>query len=130
MKSKRTSNNRTIGYFEGLDGFLSLDPRWDIQQPYLPVTDTGTIWSQGGQSYTQYVPMHDPDSAMTILPIGPSERPDSPFRFSTLADWSRGELHPAPLSRAAVEDIAVMRTALVEGKMKKAATSGRTRSGR
>jgi hypothetical protein len=40
-------------------------------------------------------------------PIGHSDRPDSRFRQSTMALWGEAKLHPAPLSRAAVEKIAV-----------------------
>ena len=58
---------------------------------------------QTAQSYTQWVPLHDPDLAMSILPIGQSERPGHASRTSTLALWSESRLHPAPLSRAAVE---------------------------
>ena len=47
--------------------------------------------------------MHDPDQAQSILPIGQSERPDSPSRTSTMELWGEGRLHPAPLSREKVE---------------------------
>jgi hypothetical protein len=56
--------------------------------------------------------MHDPDEARTILPIGSSEDPRSVHRFSTYGDWSRGRLHPAPLSRDAVDRLAVSREEL------------------
>jgi len=52
------------------------------------------------------VPLHDPDSARTICPIGHSDRPQSPYRTSTLELWGEAKLHPAPLSRKAVEQIA------------------------
>ena len=54
--------------------------------------------------------MHDPDAALTVLPPGVSEEPSSPARFSNLAAWAGGDLHPAPLTRAAVEKIATHRT--------------------
>ncbi len=50
--------------------------------------------------------MHDPDQAQSILPIGQSEWLGSPARTSTLAVWSEGRLHPAPLSREKVEAFA------------------------
>jgi penicillin G amidase len=74
--------------------------------PALTCVDGGTINSQRGQAYTQFVPVGDVDGAMTILPPGNSERPDSPWHDSAVAAWETGELRPAPLSRGAVETIA------------------------
>ena len=93
----------SIGYFASLDGYPSLDPDEDVKRPLLRVVDGNTILSQKAQSYTQYVPLHDVDAALSILPFGISERPGSPSRFSTWADWSTGALHSAPLSRSKVE---------------------------
>lgn len=101
------AGRQNMGYMESLAGYPSLNPHWDIQRPQLKVYDGSTILAQPGQSYTQVVPLHDADLAETILPMGVSERPDSPFRFSTYGAWAAGELHPAPLSRAAVEKISV-----------------------
>lgn len=97
---------QTMGYMESLSGYPSLASQWDVQRPRLRVYDGSTILAQPGQSYTQFVPLHDADQSETILPMGISERPDSPFRFSTYGDWAAGTLHPAPLSRAAVQKIA------------------------
>jgi penicillin amidase len=95
-----------LGYLESLSGYVALDEAWSVQRPLLQVLDGGTILAQPGQSYTQYVPLHDPDQALSLLPPGPSENPASPYRFSNLAAWSAGELHPAPLSRNAVRKLA------------------------
>jgi hypothetical protein len=103
---------RRLGWFDSLDGFGSLDPAEDIQSPELNCVDGQTIRSQAGQSYTQWVPMHDVDSAQTICPIGHSDRRDSPYRASTRALWAEGKLHPAPLSRDAVEKLAIKRLRL------------------
>ena len=73
--------------------------------PALLRIDGGTIGCQTAQSYTQWVPMHDPDQAQSILPIGQSERPENPTRASTLKLWEASGLHPAPLSRDKVETI-------------------------
>lgn len=100
---------RRLGYHESLDGFPSLDPAQAVALPALAVTDGGTISCQTSQSYTQWVPMHDPDLAESLLPIGQSERPGDPARTSTLALWAEGRLHPAPLSRAKVEALGVTR---------------------
>jgi len=100
---------QTLGYMDGLDGFGSLDQQNDIRLPQLQTIDGSTVLSQKAQSYTQFVPLNDVDSALSILPIGSSEDPKSPYRFSTYGDWARGRLHPAPLSRQAVEKITVVR---------------------
>jgi acyl-homoserine lactone acylase PvdQ len=92
-----------LGYYESLDGFPTLDAAQALTLPALTRIDGGTIGCQTAQSYTQWVPMHDPDLAQSILPIGQSEWPDRPARTSTLALWSEGGLHPAPLSREKVE---------------------------
>lgn len=105
---------RTLGWLDSLDGFGSLDPAHDLNQPDITCLDGQTIHSQAGQSYTQWVPLHDTDSAQTVCPVGHSDRPDSRYRTSTMGLWSEAKLHPAPLSRAAVEKIAVERTLLAK----------------
>lgn len=97
---------RRMGWFAGLDGFASLDRDGDLACPGLTCVDGGTIKSQGAQSYTQYVPLHDVDSSQTILPPGHSDRADDPLRTSTTKLWEAGKLHPAPLSRKAVDRVA------------------------
>jgi penicillin amidase len=101
-----------LGYFDTLDGFGSLHPWWDLESPDLTCVDGGTIQSQAGQSYTQYVPLHDVDAAMSVLPPGHSEHEGDPARTSTMQLWANAQLHPAPLSRAAVERIATNRKVL------------------
>lgn len=97
---------RRLGWFDSLDGFGSLDGAEDLSVPGITCLDGQTIRSQAGQSYTQWVPLHDVDAAQSVCPIGHSDRPDSPWRKSTLTLWREGTLHPAPLGRAAVEKIA------------------------
>ncbi len=105
-RARQAVPRRKLGYHENLDGAPSVDRACDLPFPALTNVDGGTIQSQAAQAYTQFVPMHDPDAAMSILPIGQSERPDSPFRTSTMQLWAAGKLHPAPLSRQAVEKYA------------------------
>lgn len=95
-----------LAYFQSLDGYGSLDRLQDLNYPALYCTDGNTILSQRAQSYTQFVPMHDPDSARTILPIGQSEVPGHSSFANLTEDWAQGKLHPAPVSRKAVERIA------------------------
>jgi len=97
---------RRMGWFESLDGFASLDRAGDMTYPALTCVDGGTIKSQAAQSYTQYVPLHDVDAAMTVLPPGHSDRRTGPLRASTTTLWQGGKLHAAPLSRKAVNRIA------------------------
>lgn len=101
-----------LGWFDSLDGFGSLDPTADLPAPGITCLDGQTLHSQAGQSYTQFVPLQDTDSAQTICPIGHSDRRDSPYRTSTMAHWCEAKLHPAPLSRAAVSRIATKTTIL------------------
>jgi acyl-homoserine lactone acylase PvdQ len=95
-----------LGWFDSLDGFGSLNPDQDLVSAPITCLDGQTIHCQSSQSYTQFVPLHDADSAQTICPIGHSDRPDSSFRTSTMNLWGEAKLHAAPLSRSAVEKIA------------------------
>ncbi|MFH1738087.1 MAG: penicillin acylase family protein, partial [bacterium] len=106
-RARRQVQQRKLGYFESLDGFPSVDRENDLTYPGIICTDNQTIFSQGGESYSQWVPMHDVDSAKTLLPVGESENPKSPFHAVMREDWAKGELHPAPLSRGAVEKFVV-----------------------
>jgi len=98
-----------LQYYLDLDGFPSLDPALDVPEPDLYDNERLTLLSQQGQSYSQSVSLHDPDAAVTLEPIGPSERPASPYRLSTYQLWAEGKFHPAPLSREAVQKIATQR---------------------
>jgi acyl-homoserine lactone acylase PvdQ len=104
-QARAAVQRRTLGYYESLDGFPALDRDLVVRLPGLTRVDGGTIGCQTAQSYTQWVPMHDPDQAQSILPIGQSEWPDSPSRTSTLELWAESQLHPAPLSRKAIEKL-------------------------
>src|SRR5690606_20531011 len=60
-RARRAVGAARIGAFASLDGFGSLDPEADLFTPSLACVDGSTIKSQAGQSYTQYVPLHDVD---------------------------------------------------------------------
>ncbi|MFB3786145.1 MAG: penicillin acylase family protein [bacterium] len=102
-KARQELRERKIGYMDSLDGLGPLDEQHDLAFPGLACVDGGTIFSQAAQSYSQWVPLHEVDSARSLLPIGNSEHPGSPYRLCTYELWAKGELHPAPLTRAAVE---------------------------
>lgn len=112
QRARGTPPATTLGWFDSLDGFGSLDTAEDLAQPALTCVDGQTIHSQAAQSYTQWVPLHDVDSAQTICPIGHSDRPESRYGKSTVSLWAGAKLHPAPLSRAAVEGITTERLTL------------------
>lgn len=99
---KKQIQQRTLGYFATLDNFGSLDQEEDIKYPLLRNVDGGTILSQAAQSYSQWVPMGNVDSAKSILPIGQSENPKSPYHHSNVEDWAKGIMHPAPISKDVV----------------------------
>lgn len=103
--ARRQVGQRRLENFGSLDGFGSLDLAHDVAMPALECVDGGTIRSQAAQSYTQFVPLDDVDRALSLLPPGHSDRPGDPRRTSTLETWAAGQLHPAPLSREAVERI-------------------------
>jgi penicillin G amidase len=110
-----TFARRSLGWFDSLDGYGSLGQEGDLVSPGLNCVDGQTIHSQAAQSYTQWVPLNDTDGARTICPIGHSDRPDSPYRTSTMVLWGEAQLHPAPLRRAAIEQIARVRLTLAPG---------------
>jgi penicillin amidase len=112
QRNQKALLERKLPYMSTLDGFESLDPEKDVTFPALRCTDGGTILSQVAQSYTQFVRLDDADKSMSLLPIGQSEHPDSPYRLSNYDLWGQGQLHPAPLSRKAVDKLTESRTIL------------------
>jgi penicillin amidase len=108
------ARGQRLGWFDSLDGFGSLNTDEDLAVPGITCLDGQTIHSQGAQSYTQWVPLDDVDSAKAICPMGHSDRPDGRYRTSTTGLWGEAKLHPAPLSRAAVEKIAAERMVLFD----------------
>ncbi len=105
---------RVLPYYGNLDGFPSLDPDLDLHFPSLPCVDGATVFSQAAQAYVQWVPLGDIDNALSLLPPGATETPANPLRTVNMDAWAAGELHPAPISRTAVERIAVQRKSLVK----------------
>ncbi len=112
--ARRAVTGRKLGYYESLDGFPSLNAEHDVSCPPLRCLDGATILSQTAQAYSQWVPLGDVDRALSNLPIGSSERPGDPMRLVNYESWTKGELHPAPLSREAVERYAQNKRILSE----------------
>ncbi|MBD3268033.1 hypothetical protein GF373_15310, partial [bacterium] len=117
-KSLKALQNRKLGYYESLGGFPSLDPEQDVSFPFLQCIDGGTIHSQASQSYTQWVPLHDVDQALSILPIGQTEQPADPYRKITFHQWAKGELHPAPITMEGVEKYVIRKQVLTNPQYK------------
>lgn len=111
-QARKAVTMRRLEAFGSLDGFPSVDPQYDLSMPALPCTDGATISSQAAEAYVQWAPLHDVDRARSILPPGQSELPDSPMRLVNMKLWAAGKLHPAPLSRPAVERIKHTQTIL------------------
>jgi penicillin amidase len=82
--------------------------------PTLQCGDGQTIWSQGGQTYTQFVDFAAIDESLAILPPGNAEGPGH-FQTSQGSDWSAGVLGPAPLSAGAVGELEVETLVLTYG---------------
>jgi penicillin amidase len=82
-----------------------VDASMDFTSPPLTCLDTGTIWSQPGNLYSQIVDLSDLDNSRSMIAPGNAE--DGPFRTNQVDIWVRGTLHTAPLSRAKVEALGV-----------------------
>jgi penicillin amidase len=111
-QARRAVTDRKLGCFQSLDGFPSLDEAHDLNCPAIRCPDGATILSQTAQAYSQWVPLGDVDAALSNLPVGSSERPGDPMRTVNYESWASGRLHPAPLSRQAVERYARSRATL------------------
>lgn len=114
----RTAFNQNVGrlaipYGVNLEGYPSLDPGLDFVSSVLSDPEGATIWSQKGNSYTQWIDLADPDRSLALLPVGISENPFSAYYRIEQSLWEQGELRPAPLSRQAVEKTAARTFRLV-----------------
>lgn len=114
QRAQKQVTQRTMGYFESLDGFPSVDRDQDLKMPALACVDGATISSQAAEAYVQWVPLANVDGARSILPPGQSERPDDTTRTVNVENWAAGKLHPAPISREAVDRIATSTRTLAE----------------
>ena len=67
--------------------------------------DTGTIWSQPGNVYTQIVDLADLDNSRAMIAPGNCEDGTSPLRTAGIDLWVQGRTRPAPLSRDKVDQL-------------------------
>ncbi|MGD9855482.1 MAG: penicillin acylase family protein [Planctomycetaceae bacterium] len=96
---------RYLPYQDNHEGFGSLAPEFDLVTDPMPVPHTHTLWSQEGNSYTQIVDLGNIDNSLSMLPPGNSENPRGPHFADQLEYLHEGTLHPAPLTRPAVEAV-------------------------
>ena len=82
-----------------------IDPSLDIVSPPLTCLDTGTIWSQPGNVYTQIVDLADIDNSRAMIAPGNCEDGTSPLRTAGIDLWVQGRTRPAPLSRDKVDQL-------------------------
>ncbi len=80
-----------------------------VNKMEYPFDDFGVT---AGPSMRQVTDLADLDRSLAVLPGGQAGLPASPHYQDLLALWLRGELHPFPMSRPAIETIAVARLAL------------------
>lgn len=108
-RARETACTITIPYQRTIPLNLPVvDPSLDIVSPPLTCLDTGTIWSQPGNIYSQIVDLSDIDNSRSMCAPGNAE--DGPFRTNQVDLWVRGTTHPAPLSRARIEALGNTRT--------------------
>jgi len=65
-----------------------------------------------GPSMRQITDLADPDRSLAVLPGGQSGSPASPHYDDQMQLWLRGEYHPFPMSRTAVDTVAAWRLVL------------------
>ncbi len=93
-------------------GIESLAPEHDLDSPPLVAPIVQSIWSQTGQTYSQVVDFSNLDGSLSVIAPGISEDPSSPHFKDQMDLWAKGDYHPAPLSRVAVEAIQESKTRL------------------
>jgi penicillin amidase len=92
-------------YQNNMGQWGSLAPQFDLVSPPLICPVTQTIWSQAGETFVQIVDLADVDRSLSLLPPGLSEDPTSPHANDQIPLWAAGKMHPAPLSRPAVNAV-------------------------
>jgi penicillin G amidase len=97
----------SYAYLVGFDLSVSPVDGVRVDAPTLACADGSTIWSQRGETYTQYVDLAAVDGARTVLPPGNSGVPDTDAFTSQLEPWAEGQPKATALSVAAIEALAV-----------------------
>ncbi|HET6585066.1 MAG TPA: penicillin acylase family protein, partial [Nannocystaceae bacterium] len=82
------------------------DPITDdvVVAPMVQCAEGSSIWSQRGESYTQWIDFADVDASRSLLPLGNPQLGELSTSQQTL--WSAGSLKPALLSAGAIAEAA------------------------
>lgn len=107
-----TTSTHALPYGANLEGFPTLSRDLDMASGQLIDPEGSTIFSQKGNSYSQWIDLSNVDQSLALLPIGISELPDSPYYAAELKSWEEGNMRPAPLLRSAVDAIEAEYTVL------------------
>lgn len=92
----------TLEFLVGFD--LTVPPtNTTVDVPTLRCVDGNTIWSQKGETYTQFVDMSAIDSSETILAPGNPEGPQGDLWRSQLQGWADGSLKSTALTLEAID---------------------------
>jgi hypothetical protein len=103
-----TKVNRTLNWFGNISD-LGTDYNSGVvyEAPPIQCADGGTIWSQVAETYTHFVPLNDPDGALSVLGPGNTEGATDDWWTAQGERWASGDLKPAPLSLNAISAIAI-----------------------
>jgi penicillin amidase len=101
---------KTMALFEAPDAAIDLGESYTT--PTMVCADGSTIWSQGGETYTQWVDLASVDDSVSVMPPGIREDQNDPWATSQVDAWISGAYKPAPLSADAVDALAADRYTL------------------
>ena len=104
MSDAAYANNiatQTLPYLAAPD--VAIDLGASYTTPVMECADGGTVWSQIGETYTQFVDLGAIDDAQSIMPPGNTEDTAAEAATSQAAGWISGEYKTAPLSANAID---------------------------
>lgn len=101
-----TTASPSLPYLVGFD--LSTSPGGPtVDAPTLMCADGNTIWSQRGETFTQWVDLANVDGSLSVLAPGNTEDPESAGFTARMGSWAEGTLEPTALTVAGIEALAV-----------------------
>ena len=90
---------------------MDLAQQWQYTTQPIDCAPKSTIWSQPSQSYSHVVDFSG--ESLSLMPVGHSERRDSPWILSEASLWEEGGFKPAPLDDVAIDAITISEESLV-----------------
>lgn len=109
-----TTASPSLPYLVGFD--LSQSPLGPVvEAPTLACADGNTIWSQRGETYTQWVDLAAIDQSRSVMAPGDSDDPEAAGFTAQLEPWAEGTLLPTALTVGAIEALAVEEELLDHG---------------